>query len=158
MVQFHTLCKGDNHLKKIGQIIQLFISETTSKTRVEKEEISLDGKGIQEDKYYNKNIERSILITSLESYTLAEKHNITMPYASLGENLLIDYNPYHLNAGTKLHIGSVELEISQNCTLCDHLSSIDKQLPSLLKHDRGIFAKVNKEGHIKKGDDIYIVE
>ena len=145
-------------MKKVGQVIQLFISEEDQKQRQEKKNFIVDHKGIQKDKYYNKNIERSILITSLESYHLAQVNHITMPHASLGENLLIDYNPYHLSAGTILQIGSVQLEISQNCTLCDHLSSIDERLPTLLKHDRGIFAKVIKEGEIKQKDSIYLMK
>jgi len=143
--------------KSIGEVTALFISLEHSKKRVEKENIALDTFGILSDKYYNTNIERSVLITSLSSYTLANEHKIKMPFGSLGENLLIDYNPYHLKAGTVLQIGSTHLMISQNCTICDHLSSIDKKLPSLLEKDRGIFAKVIKEGKIKKGDKIYII-
>jgi len=149
--------KENNHLKKVGQIIQLFISEEGQKQRQEKESITVDSRGIQNDKYYNKNSERSILITSLKSYNLAQEHHIDMPHASLGENLLIDYNPYSLPSGTILQIGSAQLKISQNCTLCDHLSSIDEKLPVLLKHDRGIFAKVIKEGEMKKEDAIYLL-
>ena len=144
-------------MKQLGQVIQLFISKKDQKERLEKEIFTVDKQGILEDKYYNKNIERSILITSLESYQLAQNYNINMPHASLGENLLIDYNPYHLSSGSILQIGSAILEISQNCTLCDHLSSIDERLPTLLKHDRGIFAKVVKEGEIKKEDMIYLL-
>jgi MOSC domain-containing protein YiiM len=119
--------------------------------------ISLDEKGILEDKYYNKNIHRSVLITSQESYLLANDHDILLPIGALGENILTDYNPYHLNAGDRLHVGNVILEISQNCTMCDHLSNIDTRLPELLKDDRGIFAKVIKKGVIKNGDEIHLL-
>jgi MOSC domain-containing protein YiiM len=80
-----------------------------------------------------------------------------MPFGSLGENILIDYNPYHLTAGDQLRIGEVLLEISQNCTMCDHLSKIDENLPTLLKDDRGIFAKVIKGGVIQPGDEITLL-
>ena len=144
--------------KNVGKVITLFISKEEVKGRVETDVLTLDKKGITSDKYYNKDIQRSVLLTSTQSYTLAKNHHIVMPYGSLGENLLIDYNPYHLSPGTKLQIGTVLLEISQYCTMCDHLSKIDKQLPTLLKHDRGIFAKVIKGGVIKKEDKIVIKE
>jgi len=144
--------------KNMGNIITLFISQKGSNNRVEKGNLYLDKKGIISDKYYNKDIQRSILITSTQSYDLAEAHNITMPYGSLGENILIDYNPYHLIPGTTLQIGNVLLEISQQCTMCDHLSNIDKQLPTLLKDDRGIFAKVLIGGTISKDDTILLYE
>ena len=142
----------------LGNISALFISQRGSSTRKTQPSIHLDLKGILHDKFYGKDIHRSVLITSKESYTLAQKHHIEMPYGSLGENLLIDYNPYHLPSGTQLSIGTTILEISQICTLCDHLASIDKRLPALLKHDRGIFAKVIKVGEIKENDEIFIIE
>ncbi len=145
-------------MKNVGKVINLFISVQGSSTRIEKESFHLDPKGIIEDKYYDKNIHRSVLITSQESYALAEKHGIQVPLGALGENILIDYNPYHLNAGDQLQMGEVLLQISQNCTICDHLSAIDTYLPTLLKEDRGIFAKVIKGGVIKKGDEIYLLD
>ena len=144
-------------LNTLGKVVTLFISIPNSKDKLEKEFISLDSKGITEDKFYNKDINRSVLITSLDSYHLVKKENISMPYGSLGENLLIDYNPYQLSPGTQLQIGSTILEISQYCTICNHLSSIDKRVPDLLKNDRGIFAKVIKEGEIKKEDTITLL-
>jgi len=140
-----------------GIILNLFVSAEHTKGRVQKKMLTLDEKGIQEDKYYDKNILRSILITSKESYTLANKYNIVMPYGALGENMLVDFNPYDLTAGQRLQISDVVLEISQNCTMCDHLSEIDDRLPELLKHDRGIFARVIKGGTIKEGDTISVL-
>jgi MOSC domain-containing protein YiiM len=157
MVQFHKNMRSIN-VKYVGNVIDLFISVEGSSTRIEKESFQLDPRGIIEDKYYDKNIHRSVLITSQESYDLANEHEIQMPTGALGENILIDYNPYHLNAGDQLRMGDVILQISQNCTICDHLSSIDKRLPTLLKEDRGIFAKVIEGGMIKKGDKIYLLD
>ncbi|MCO4846257.1 MAG: MOSC domain-containing protein [Sulfurovum sp.] len=144
-------------MKNVGKITTLFISVQGSSVRVEKESFNLDPKGIVEDKYYDKNIQRSVLITSEDSYTLANNHNIQVPFGALGENILMDYNPYQLAAGDQLRIGDVVLEISQNCTMCDHLSNIDKDLPTLLKDDRGIFAKVIESGVIEKEDEIYLL-
>ena len=144
-------------MKNVGKVIDLFVSQQGNVKRVEKEALTLDPKGILDDKFYDTNIQRSVLITSQESYALASSHHIKMPYGSLGENVLIDYNPYHLAAGDKLRIGDVLLEISQYCTMCDHLSKIDKDLPTLLKDDRGIFARVLESGVIKKEDEIYLL-
>ncbi len=119
--------------------------------------LTLDKNGILNDKHYNKDPERSILISSLESYHMAkEKLGVQMPEGYLGENLLIDVNPYHLSHGTQLHIGTAILEITQNCTLCNHLSKLDKRIPKLLKNDRGIFAKVIQAGTIKVNDILYL--
>ncbi len=142
-------------LVKVGKILELFYS--TNDGRVNTTELTLDQKGVVEDKYYDKDIQRSVLITSLESYKLATSHGINAQYSALGENLLIDYNPYHLKPGAKLIINNMELEISQNCTLCKSLTKVDSKLPKLLKDDRGIFAKVISSGIINKGDNIYLL-
>ncbi len=142
-------------LLQVGEILELFYS--TNDGRVNTTELALDDKGVVEDKYYNKNIERSVLITSQDSYKLAAENGIDAPYSALGENILVDYNPYHLKPGAKLVIGDLKLEISQNCTLCKSLAKVDARLPKLLKDDRGVFAKVISGGTIHKGDNIYLL-
>jgi len=142
-------------LLHVGNVIEMFYS--TSNGRVNTPALTLDTKGVLEDKYYNKNTDRSVLITSLDSYKLAKKHGVDAVYSALGENLLIDYNPYHLKPGARLQIGDLVLEISQNCTLCNSLAKADASLPTLLKDDRGIFARVIKGGTIVKSDNIYLL-
>jgi len=142
-------------LLHVGNVIEMFYS--TRNGRVNTTALTLDSKGVLEDKYYNKNSDRSVLITSLDSYKLAKKHGVDAAYSALGENLLIDYNPYHLEPGARLHIGDLVLEISQNCTLCNSLAKADASLPKLLKDDRGIFARVIKGGTIVKSDNIYLL-
>jgi len=141
----------------VGQVLELFISIKGKSERISKSIIELDKEGIVNDKFYAIDLERSVLLTTIESYDLASGHNIYMPYGSLGENILINYNPYALPMGSRIQIGSVVLEITKNCTICNHLSAIDKKLPKLLKDDRGIFVKVIEIGFIEKGDKIYLL-
>ena len=143
-------------LIQTGKILELFYS--TNDGRVNTTELALDDKGVIEDKYYNKDVQRSVLITSQASYELAASHGIDAPYSALGENILMDYNPYHLKPGARLAIGDLELEISQNCTLCKSLAKVDARLPKLLQNDRGVFAKVISSGTIRKGDNIYLLK
>ncbi|MDB2562003.1 MOSC domain-containing protein [Sulfurimonas sp.] len=142
-------------LVQVGKISELFYS--TDDGRVNPSILNLDEKGVIEDKYYDKDILRSVLIASEQSYELASSHGINAPYSTLGENILTDYNPYHLDTGTRLMINDLVLEISQNCTLCNSLAKVDSRLPKLLKADRGIFAKVITSGTIHKGDNIYLL-
>ena len=143
-------------MTKVGSVFTLFYSPLTERKGMS--ELLFDIKGIIEDKHYDKNIERSVLIASLDSYKLVESNGIDISHGALGENLLLDYNPYSLESGSKLKIGNVVLEISQHCTLCKSLTKVDTKLPKLLKNDRGIFAKVVEAGNIKTGDDIYLLD
>jgi len=142
-------------MKKAGKVLSLYISEKGNSVPVHKTELQLDPKGILGDKHYDSTVERTILISTVESYHMVEEElGISMPAGYLGENILLDFNPYHLQSGQYLHIGSSILEITQYCTLCKHLGSLDKRIPKLLKNDRGIFAKVVREGTIKVGDTV----
>jgi len=116
--------------------------------------MSVDEEGIFDDKFYAKGAQRSVLIASLFSYDLALQNNIDAPKGSLGENILIDLNPYNLEAGREVFIGDVVLEITKNCTICNSLAKVDENLPKVLNKDRGIFAKVIKSGKIRKGDSV----
>jgi MOSC domain-containing protein YiiM len=135
----------------VGNVLELFISKKST------HKILLDSRGIVGDKFYAKDIDRSVLISTIESYKIAQKNNIELKHGLLGENILIDYNPYSLTTGEQIQIGEVVLEISQICTLCKSLTKIDNKLPKLLKDDRGIFAKVIEAGEIKYSDKVYIL-
>ena len=145
--------------KSQGKILELFITkDDKNKTRQSVEFVKVDNDGIVEDKFHGKNLLRSILITSTDSYKITKENAIDIPTGSLGENIVTDINPYHLLSGARLKIGDNILEITQNCTLCKGLSVVDSKLPKLLKDDRGIFAKIiTGEGVIKLGDDIEIL-
>ena len=141
--------------KNSKKVISLYLSKESSQ-RISVEVISVDEKGVLDDKFYAKDMQRSILITSIDSYLMAEESGIDVPHSSLGENILVDCNPYALPLGSRLLIGDAVLEITQNCTLCKSLTKVDSRLPKLLKNDRGIFAKVIRRGIIKVGDKIEV--
>ena len=143
-------------MTKVGTLSSLFFSPPTG--RQASKELHLDGNGIINDKHYDKDRDRSVLLTSLDSYLLVKSHGIETEYGELGENLLMDYNPYRLPVGSRLKIAAVVLEISQPCTLCKSLSNIDSRVPKLLKKDRGVFAKVIEAGTIAEGDEIYLID
>ena len=141
-----------------GKVLKLFVTkDDTNKTRIKTTTIDVDEDGILNDKFYKKNDQRAILITSIQSYEMAMNNGINLFEGALGENILIDINPYHLTAGETLSIGHTVLQITQNCTLCKGLTKINKQLPKLLKNDRGIFAKIIKGSTIKVGDSVTIL-
>lgn len=138
------------------RVLALFISVNDENKRVQKEKLELDVNGVVEDKFYAKNHNRLILITSIDAYSLAKDSGVELEYGSLGENILIDKNINDLTIGSQFIIGDLVLEITQNCTLCKGLSSIDPKLPDILKQDRGIFAKAVSNGILKIDDGVII--
>ncbi len=139
--------------KVLGSVVELFVSKE-DKIREQKEALTLELDGVCEDRFKGKDITRSILIVSLKSYEMAKQKGIDITKGELGENILVDFDPYALEGGTKLRIGSAVIEISQRSSLCSSLSKINNKLPKLLKDKRGIFAKVICDGQVSVGDDI----
>lgn len=142
---------------QVGKVLGLFISQKNNLQRTQMQSILVDKIGVIGDKFYGKDTQRAILLTSIDSYNLAKEHNIEVPFGYLGENILIDFNPYKFSHTTQIKIGDAILQISQNCTICNHLSAIDKRLPKLLKNDRGIFATAINNATININDKIYII-
>jgi len=142
-------------LKKIGKVLELFISKKGVKNRIKNNKIVLDTNGITNDKFYNKNTNRSILLTNTSAYNIVLNKNIDISYGMLGENLLLDFDIKNINSNSYISIGSAILQITQNCTICEHLDVIHKDVPILLKDDRGVFVRVIKSGIINKNDIVY---
>jgi MOSC domain-containing protein YiiM len=132
-------------------VLKLYASKT------ERDSLALDPKGVLKDKYYDKDIDRSLLISSVFSYDLLLSKGIEVDYGALGENIIVNFNPYSLKIGQQLKIGDVIVEISQHCTICNYLSKIGEDVPKLLKDHRGIFAKVISGGNIEVGDIVEVI-
>lgn len=140
----------------LGKVLALYITEPGDPTRVPKNSFKLDQDGVLGDKFYAKELQRSVLVASKDSYDIVKQNDIAIDQGTLGENILIDWNPYHLLPGEQFAIGEVTLEVTQNCTLCKGLSKVNTKLPKLLKDDRGIFVKVIHSGTINIGDTIQV--
>ena len=145
-------------VKTFGNIISLFISKKDFADRIKQSELIVDQDGVFIDKYYGKNINRSVLVSSLHSYEIAKQNDIKIHHGQLGENIIVDFDLNMLKLNKRLKIGDVILEITQQCTMCNSLLTIDEKLPKLLEHDRGVFVKVINEGIIKQGDIVESLE
>ena len=136
-----------------GKVLRLYISTGIEENpRKEVRSLEVDPYGVKNDKFYAKDPNRAILLSSLHSYDLAEENGISIEAGVLGENIYIDINPYTLLPGDMIKIGECRFEVAQNCTLCKGLTQINPKLPKLLKDDRGIFIRSLDEGVISVGD------
>jgi len=146
---------GCLEVKLVGEVVSLFISKESG--REEHNSLNTDINGVVGDKFNGKDINRSVLLTSLKSYNMAKDRGIKIEYGDLGENILVDFNPYELPIDSKIKIGDATFRLVQNCTLCKSLSKIDSKLPKLLKSDRGVFIQVIKPAKILKGDKVFLL-
>jgi len=115
-----------------------------------------EGHGIIGDKFAGKDLDQTVMIVGRRAYELAKEAGIDLKPGSLGENLLLELNPHRLAVGTRLHVGTAIIELTEACTLCNHLSVFDRKLPKLVRHDRGVYCRIVTSGIIGSGDTVTV--
>jgi len=141
------------------KVIDIFSAtkDDKSKVRPKRDKLNLiKDYGIKNDKFALKNLEQSVLIVPIDAYNITQKEGIELEFGSLGENILVDFNVMDLDIGTKLKIGDAILQITQKCTMCNHLAIFDKRVPKLVKNYRGVYCKILESGEILKDMEIEI--
>ena len=114
------------------------------------------GHGIVGDKFARKDLNQTVMIVGTTAYDIAEAGGVKIAPGSLGENILIDGDPHQWPVGTHLHIGSAIVELTEACTLCNHLSVFDRRLPKLVRHDRGVYCRIVSGGTVEAGDTVSV--
>lgn len=138
-------------MKNIGKVLEIFSAtkESSGLPRPKVEQLNLiKDFGIENDKFAGKKLDQTVMIVGLDSYEIAKKHNIDLEIGSLGENILLDFDPHVYEVGDIFQIGESQIQITQVCTVCNHLSVFDKELPKLLKNHRGLYCKILNSGII----------
>ncbi len=110
----------------------------------------LYGFGIKNDKFAGKDEEKAVMIVGKIAYDIAKENGINLELGSLGENVLFDFNPHDYAVGTVFQVGGTVLEITQSCTICNHLAVFDDDLPLLVQDCRGLYCKILEGGTIEK--------
>lgn len=145
----------------IGKVIDTFSAKKGQsglpRPQVENLQLIL-GYGIKEDKFAGDDENRAVMAVGKYSYDIAKENDINLEYGSLGENILFDFNPHDYHIGTIFEIGETQLEITENCTICNHLAIFDDELPMLIQDCRGMYCKILKEGIIEKNMAVNVIE
>jgi len=148
-------------MKKIGKVIETFSAKKNSsglpRPKINQLDI-ISGFGIKEDKFAGKDEDKAVMIVGFKAYNIAKENDIDLKLGSFGENILFDFDPHEYKIGTTFQINNVILEITENCTICNHLAVFGKELPTLVKDHRGLYCKILSSGIIKKENDIYVKE
>ena len=137
----------------IGKVEEVFSAVKGSsglpRPKVEKL-VLIEGYGIKNDKFAGNELHKTVMIIGLKSYEMAKENSIDLKQGSYGENILFDFDPHLLDVSQRLQIGDATLEITEKCTLCNHLSVFGAKLPKLIKNHRGLYCKIIKGGVITK--------
>jgi MOSC domain-containing protein YiiM len=140
-------------MKNIGKVIEIFSADKSSsglpRPIVHKLE-TIKGFGIKNDKFAGKDEDKAVMVVGMKAYNISRENGMDLEFGSFGENILFDFDPHEFKIGTILKVGEVELEITQACTICNHLGVFGKELPFLVKDHRGLYCRVLNNGKIEK--------
>jgi len=140
-------------MKILGEVLEVFSAtkESSGLPRPKVESLNLiKDYGIEFDKFAEKNLDQTVMIVGLKSYELAKSFNIDLEFGSLGENILLDFDPHDFEVGKYFKIDEAIIQITQICTVCNHLTVFNKDLPKILKGHRGVYCKIIESGKILK--------
>ena len=89
-------------MKILGEVLEVFSAtkESSGLPRPKVESLNLiKDYGIEFDKFAEKNLDQTVMIVGLKSYELAKSFNIDLELGSLGENILLDFDPHDFEVG-----------------------------------------------------------
>ncbi|MCY6369209.1 MOSC domain-containing protein [Clostridium ganghwense] len=102
---------------------------------------------------------RQVSLLAQESIDKMKKMGVELSVGDFAENITTEgIVLYKLPVGTKLKIGETEMEVSQIGKKCHEGCEIKKKVGYCIMPKEGIFTIVLKEGYIKPGDEIEIIE
>lgn len=149
-------------MKNIGSVIGTFSATNETKSSMPRPKVDelklIVDYGIENDKFANKDIDRTVMIVGINTYNLANENGMSLEFGSLGENILFDFDPHQFDIGQQFIIGETIIEITEKCTICNHLAVFGKGLPKLVKDCRGLYCKIIKGGSVKSSSITYIRE
>ena len=132
-------------------------------------EISVSGVADDYNDYRTKSkkstLDRAVLIMTVDIMRQLEREGWPVKSGDIGENLTIDgllYDSFKI--GNIYRVGNAELQITEKCNPCTRLSNLQyvgeervNEFIKVLKNRRGWYAKVLREGIVRKGDTIDLI-
>jgi len=143
---------------KLGKVLELCSANITFKglpRPVVDKLVLKEGYGIENDKFAGGDLDKTVMIIGKNSYNMAQEAGIDLSYGSFGENILLDFDPHEFDIGTIFEIEDAIIEITERCSICNHLSIFGSKLPKLIKKHRGIYCKILKSGVVLRDMTVY---
>lgn len=114
---------------------------------------------------HNNSSHRAVLLYTTDKIEQLNAEGWPIKPGDIGENFTIDGISYSdLEVGTKLSVGSIELEVTEICTPCYKLGGLPyvgqekkSEFLKTMKGRRGWYARVLMEGTVKVGDHVSLM-
>ncbi|WP_036218578.1 MOSC domain-containing protein [Calidithermus chliarophilus] len=137
----------------MGRVLSLHAGPERGLPRPARESVCLvEGFGVEGDRKAGKRPDRQVLLLGQATYGFLASQGLELPHGSLGENVVLDFDPMGLEPGTRLQVGEAVLVVTLRCSPCAHLYAACPALEGLVGGRRGMLARVERGGSIRSGD------
>ena len=141
-----------------GILLSINISKERGKKKKPVEEARVTMKGIEGDAHAG-DWHRQISLLGEESIEKMRREGVNIQYGDFAENLTVrGITLYKLEIGTRIRVGNVILEVTQIGKKCHDDCEIKKLVGKCVMPLEGIFARVVKDGRIRVGDEVEVME
>lgn len=144
-----------------GKVLTLYITMPDMMRaghRMTCEDFDCDANGIVGGRDYENDVAHPILLVSQKSYEIIEEAELVLDKGILLENVYVDIDLNHLNAGSIIEIGETLFKVTGPCLAFNYLYALAPELPELLEGNRGIFITPVDYGSVNVGDEVKIIE
>ena len=126
--------------------------------RMSVEDMDCDENGIMGSRDYENGKEHQMVIVSKKSYEIIEEADLVLSQGVLMEDIYVDVDLYHLNAGSIIEIGDVLLEVTGPCESYRYLYAFAPELPDLIQGKRGLFVTPIEYGNMAVGNEVKVLK
>ncbi len=148
-------------MKDLGKVIATFSAKKgqSGLPRPKVDNLNLIyGFGIENDKFAGTDENKAVMIVGKYAYDLAKEEGIKLELGSLGENILFDFNPHDFHIGDIFQVGQTVIQITEACTICNHLAVFDDDLPIIVQDCRGLYCRILEGGEIKENSSVKLLK
>lgn len=150
-----------------GRVISIFVRpEPGEKVQEVTQTLAVPGKGLEGDYYFEgiapKSVEGGREVTLIEQETLMaiqKESNLTLDPGDSRRNIITEKVALNHLVGREFQVGEVILKGMRLCEPCAHLAEMtQKEILPALVHRGGLRAQILKQGTIRTGDPVFILD
>lgn len=150
-----------------GRVLSIFVRPKPSEKVLEvNQTLAIPGKGLQGDYYSegiaSRGVDRGREVTLIEQETfdaIQLESNLTLDPGDSRRNIITEKVALNHLVGREFQVGEVILKGMRLCEPCAHLAEMtQKEILPALVHRGGLRAQILKQGTIRTGDPVFILD
>lgn len=150
---------GVREMSNSGRVVVVCTSQNKGTAKKETDSIMLrSGHGIEGDAHAG-NWHRQVSLIDLKKIEEFRRRGADVEFGAFGENIVLEgFDLSSLPVGTAFRIGDAMLKLTQIGKECHTHCAIYHRVGDCIMPREGVFAVVTKDGEIKAGDSVEMIE